>query len=344
MSLKNHTVVIQSAKQRPFGIVETEVTKPGKTEVLVKNHAIAVNPIDSAIQNLGVIAQKYPTTLGHDNAGEIVAVGSEVTKFNVGDRVLALCSGTFSSATKYAGFQEYSTAPEHAVTKIPDDWSYAQASVIPLAATTASVGLFNVNGLNLQPPKSPRAAPTGKTLLVWGGASSVGSNVIQLAHAAGYNVAATASSVNFEALKKLGANILVDYHETDAVEQLAGILNETDFVGAYVAAGDDSGIENAAKVVNLANGVKKVISAVVLSPRASPVIHVDWVDIYLNVKPETLKSIEMIFSDYFPQAFASGEYKQFPPARIVGHGIGALQEATDISFLRKIAEKTVIEL
>lgn len=149
---KNHTVFIRTPRQKPFEIIETEIPKPEENEIIIRNHAIAVNPIDSAIQNLGVIASKYPSTLGHDIAGEIVAIGSKITKLKVGDCVLALCSGTFLSHPKFSGFQMFSIGLEHSTTRITDNWCFAQASGVPLAITTASIGLFGSDNLNLEKP------------------------------------------------------------------------------------------------------------------------------------------------------------------------------------------------
>lgn len=345
MSDSNRTIIIESPKQKPFTTWNTKVPVPESNEVVIRNHAIAINPIDSAIQNLGIIAPKYPSPLGHDIAGEVYDVGSEVATLKRGDRVMALCDGTFSREVKYSGFQEYSACSVNCVTKIPDNWTFVQGSVVPLAAATASVGLFNKDSLNLNPPVGGSPKSLGKTLLVWGGASSVGSSAIQLAHAAGYTVAATASSHNFDVLRTLGADILVNYHDENAIEQLVQKLENHEFVGAYVAAGDDSGIENASKVVSLLNGVKWVSSAVVMSPNAKPAVHVEWVDIgYMNLTDEVRRCLKLVFTDYLPEALARGEYKKFPPAKVVGRGIEALQEATDINFKRRVAEKTVVEL
>lgn len=344
---KNHTVWIRIPKQKPFEILESEIPEPEDYEILIKNHAIAVNPIDSAIQNLGVIASKYPSTLGHDIAGEIIAIGSKITKFKVGDRVLALCSGTFLPSPKYSGFQKYSIGLEHSTTKIIDNWSFAQASGVSLAITTASIGLFGSDNLRLGKPtssKSSRSDLYNQTILVWGGASSVGSSVVQLANAAGYKVVATASRSNFGNLKKLGAKDLVDYHDSDAIDQLVEILKDTKFAGAYVAAGDDMGIESTALTVRRISSSSKIVSAVVASPQANPVLPVKWVDIYLDPTPESRNLIKFAFSEYLPRALESGEYMPFPPAEVVGHGIEALQKATDENFKRTSSKKTVITL
>ena len=87
-------------------------------------------------------------------------------------------------------FQIYTVLLAHMASSIPSTLSYESASVLPLGVSTAACGLFQEDQPALQPP-SALAKITGKTLLVWGGSTSVGSNAIQLAVAAGYEVFTT---------------------------------------------------------------------------------------------------------------------------------------------------------
>lgn len=70
-----------------FVVSSTEVPQPGKDEVLVKIHSAALNPVDWKIRKYGVFVDKFPTVLGTDIAGEVVAVGEGVTQVAPGDRV-----------------------------------------------------------------------------------------------------------------------------------------------------------------------------------------------------------------------------------------------------------------
>ena len=81
-------------------------------------------------------------------------------------------------------FQQYTVLLEQMAAPIPDSMPYESACVLPQAVSTASSGLFQKSHLGLQHP-SANPTPTGQTLLVWGGSTSVGSNAIQLAVAAG---------------------------------------------------------------------------------------------------------------------------------------------------------------
>jgi hypothetical protein len=97
--------------------------------------------------------------------------------------------------------------------------------------STAACGLFQKDQLALDYP-SENARPTGKTLLVWGGSTSVGSNAIQLAVAAGYQVITTASPVNFEYVKALGASYAVNYKSPTVVNELIEAFRGRTIAGA----------------------------------------------------------------------------------------------------------------
>ena len=105
------------------------------------------------------------------------------------------------------GFLHYSSAQAATTTVIPSSTSYADASVIPLAFDTAAVGLYSTDtGFLGLPHPSLKPSSAGKTIIVWGGSSSVGALTIQLAAASGVTVVATASEHNFDFCKKCGAS------------------------------------------------------------------------------------------------------------------------------------------
>ncbi|KAK9414642.1 putative Enoyl reductase (ER) domain-containing protein [Seiridium unicorne] len=229
----NTAAWLPQAKARPFQIKPAPLGSPAEGQILVKNHAIAVNPIDGKLQSRAYYPLNYPVILGEDVAGEVVSVGAGVDQFNKGDRVLGSAAAFDSKKGDAAAFQEYTILDTHLTSKIPDHISYESAVVIPLGFSTASAGLFNPDFLNLQLPTHPAQSATGKTLLVWGGASSVGCNAIQLAVAAGYEVVATASPKNFELIKKLGASQVFDYNNAAVVEDLVNAFKGKALAGVY---------------------------------------------------------------------------------------------------------------
>ncbi|THX09311.1 zinc-binding dehydrogenase [Aureobasidium pullulans] len=152
---------------------------------------------------------KLPFVFGDDCAGTIVEVGQGVTTLKPGDRVLGLAVSFDKRSNKASegAFQNYTVLRTNLTSKIPDWMSFESASVLPLGLATAACGLFLKDFLGLQLPTAPKPQkPTGETVIIWGGSTSVGCNAIQLAVAAGYEVISTASPKNHEYLKSLGAS------------------------------------------------------------------------------------------------------------------------------------------
>jgi len=172
-----------TSKSTNLEVKAAPYTSPGPNEITIRVFAVAINPVDREIQEIGsfiVPWAKYPAVLGSDVAGEVVEIGPGITRFKVGDRVTALAVGMnkkYTHASKGA-FQQYVVLLEHMTTQIPGGMGFEQAAVMPLGLCTAACGLFQEDQLALSlPVLEPKT--TGKTLLVWGASSSVGCNAIQ---------------------------------------------------------------------------------------------------------------------------------------------------------------------
>ena len=145
------------------------------------------------------------------------------------------------------------------VVPIPDRMSFEDAVVLPLGVSTAAAGLFQKDHLGLpHPTVDPK--PTGKTVLVWGGSSSVGSCAIQLSKAAGLEVFAVASAANAGYCKSLGADRVFDYQSKGVEEELAAALKGKQFVGVYDAISEDQSLITSVEVVRKVNGTGRVAS------------------------------------------------------------------------------------
>ena len=183
--MPTNTAAWLNEKHGRFQIGEAPYTSPSADQIVIRNRAVAMNPLEWIIQvegNLFYGWLDYPTVLGSDTAGEVVEVGSGVTRFKVGDRVLGHAVGT-DKDTKSAAegtFQEYTLVLERLAAPLPETLSFEEAATLPLAVSTASCALFEAAWLGLQLP-SANPTPTGQTVLVWGGSTSVGSQAIQLA-------------------------------------------------------------------------------------------------------------------------------------------------------------------
>ncbi|GAA3937142.1 zinc-binding dehydrogenase [Chitinophaga oryziterrae] len=178
---------------------ETARPKPASDEVLVKTYASGVNIVDCGIRRGGNdILRPYlklPLTLGWDAAGIIEEVGAEITGFQKGDKVYGIPN--FPGDGSYA---EYFVAKATSVAIKPQNLTFTEAAGVPLAGTTAWVGVVDYG--KIQP---------GQKILIHGAAGGVGSLAIQIAKAKGAYVIGTASSHNLAFLKELGADEAIDY-------------------------------------------------------------------------------------------------------------------------------------
>jgi NADPH:quinone reductase-like Zn-dependent oxidoreductase len=136
---------------------------------------------------------------------------------------------------------------------IPTSLSYKQAVVLPLAVTTAACGLYQTQHLALPMP-TKNAARLGKTILVWGAASSVGCIAVQLANASGFDVIATASKKNFEFVKSIGAKVVFDYNSSSVEEDIIKALKEGEFAGVFEATAKPESLKISLQAASRAGG------------------------------------------------------------------------------------------
>ncbi|KAK3332645.1 zinc-binding dehydrogenase [Cercophora scortea] len=355
-------------------------TPPGPNELVVKNGAVAINPFDWIKQVVGgrmFTYMKYPFILGSDVAGEVVEVGSggEAAKvFRVGDRVAghAFAMDHRSAKTSEGAFQQYTVLRYNLTARIPDELSYASACVLPLGFSTAATGLFMKKNLGLSLPSTPGPTPSkNQTFIVWGGSTSVGSNAIQLARAAGYEVIATASEKNFAYLKRLGAAQVYDYHSATAVADIIAALKGKICAGA-IAVGSGS-LEACVDIVGASEpppGQRKFVcqTSFFLPPSQMPgsLLGFTWLGLRLLrwnaamfVKAKR-NGVEFkfvwggdlvedevgaaVYNRFLPAALAKGEFVAAPDPVVVGHGLEHLQAAFNLNRKGMSAGKAVVTL
>ena len=185
--------------------VDTPV--PAADEVLVRVRATSVNPYDwHHMRGEPRVARLMPGTLGlrapklrilgGDMAGQVEAVGEDVTEFRPGDDVFALL--------EQGGFAEYVSVPERLLARKPANLSYEQAAAVPMAATTALLGLRDV----------ARIEP-GQKVLVNGASGGVGTFAVQIARALGARADAVCSLPNADLARSIGADDVIDYTSQD---------------------------------------------------------------------------------------------------------------------------------
>jgi NADPH:quinone reductase-like Zn-dependent oxidoreductase len=184
---------------------------PDTDEVLVRVRAASVNAADRhlvrgkpflvRLMGYGVRAPRRPQ-FGADVAGEVEAVGSDVSSFQPGDFVFGDLSGS-----EFGSFAEFVCADEAMLAPIPDDIGFETAAAAPMTAVTA-----------LQELRDHGQIQTGDRVLIIGAAGGVGSFAVQIAKAYGSTVTGVCRTEKVEAVRSSGADDVLDYTEVNYVE------------------------------------------------------------------------------------------------------------------------------
>ena len=182
-----------------------EIEKPaaGDKEVLIRVHAASVNPYDWHFMRGTPYFLRIPaglrkpkiTRLGVDVAGQVEAVGRNVTQFKPGDGVFGMCKGAFA---------QYARASESALVIKPANVTFEQAASVPIAALTALQGLRDKG--QIQP---------GQKVLINGAAGGVGTFAVQNAKTFRAEVTGECSTRNMDMVRSIGADRVIDYTQED---------------------------------------------------------------------------------------------------------------------------------
>ena len=182
-------------------------------DVLVKIRSASVNPIDTKTMagDLRLLLRyRMPLILGSDFAGDVIAVGRQVTAFQVGDAVYGR-----PQKDRIGTFADYLAVDTGDIALMPTNLSYEQAAALPLVGLTSYQALHDLMALR-----------PGKKVLIQAGSGGVGTVAIQLAKQLGAYVATTTSAANTAFVQSLGADEVIDYHRTD----FATVLKDYDAV------------------------------------------------------------------------------------------------------------------
>ena len=402
---RTNTAAFLRAPRTPFEVRPAALPEPAPDEVVVRVRAVAVNPLDWVVQGTGQLTYRWlahPAVLGTDVAGEVVAIGSHVTRLAVGDRVAGLATGTDKGrdSTREGAFQHYTALLERLTTVIPDGLSFERAAVLPLGVSTAACALFQERHLGLRLPPTSRggaaqadrdpsptrggaapaerdpspteggAAPAEReVVVVWGGSSSVGMNAVQLATAAGYDVLSTASAVNAETVRELGATHVYDYRDPEVVDKLVAVIAGRTVAGA-VAIGAGS-TEACIRLLARTGGTRLAIASTPVSlaevaagRRLIPTALPTFARLGLATARSALAARqagvtarfiwgsslrdddlgERLWGEVLPRGLADGSLRPMPEALVTGEGLAAIQGAVDRQRAGVSAQKLVVRL
>ncbi|KAI0398023.1 hypothetical protein F5Y17DRAFT_258999 [Xylariaceae sp. FL0594] len=241
--------------------VEAEVPKVGENEVLVKLRAASLNYRDLIIpRGMYPFPTDFPVVPGSDGAGDVVAVGSKVTKWKKGDRVVTLFNqghqyGAVDLQSANSGLggvidgtlRQYGVFNETGLVRAPKNLSYAEAATLTCAGLTSWNALYGLKSLK-----------PGETVLVQG-TGGVSIFALQFAKAAGATVIATTSSKEKEeTLKKLGADYVLNYKEDTNWGETAKKLSGGEGVDHIIEVGGADTLRNSLKAIKF-EGIISII-------------------------------------------------------------------------------------
>jgi NADPH:quinone reductase-like Zn-dependent oxidoreductase len=193
-------------------------------DVLIEIYSSSVNAVDWKIRSgymKDILKYDFPLILGLDIAGVVSEVGEGVTRFKIGDEVLAK-----SNLSDNGGYAEFIVIDEKLLVPKPSNISFDEAAALPLAGITAWQALTEFAKLK-----------AGERILIQGGAGSVGTLAIQFAKALGATVISTASAKNAELLERLDVDQVIAYDNEDFVKALKEPVDVVfDMVGGEVLA------------------------------------------------------------------------------------------------------------
>lgn len=304
---------------------------PGPGDLLVEVKSIALNPVDYYQRDMGFPPiDHFPTVLGSDIAGTVVSAGSSVPSDapKPGTRVAAFATSFYSKGLpNYGSFQTHVLVPSANVVPLPSNISFNEAALLPMAVATAWAGWYTV-GLSRD---TAYTAKDKKGLLVWGGASSIGSGAIQVAKSFGFNIYVTASEKHHEYLKGLGASKVFDYKSEDVVQN---IVKAAKADGVTVQVGFDAigQVESCAEILKelKGDGTAKLATA---KPPPEDTPKVDGVEVKFVYPPvdekERTEHFHFVFGVWLKEKLEKGEYVPSPKVQIVGRGLESIDKGLD---------------
>lgn len=218
-------------------LVDTELPKLRPDYLLVKVHAVALNPTDwkhiKGIPTAGA-------TVGCDFAGTVVSIGDKVTKsFKPGDRVAGFTHGVNAVQPEDGAFGEYCVSKGDVTIRIPDSMSFTEAATLGVGLVTIGQGLYQT----LQLPTPTKPANEKTSVLIYGGSTATGLFALQFANLSKLDVVTTCSARNFDLVKSYGAGEAFDYTDPQCAQKIKEYTNDSlTYVFDCISEGSSPGI------------------------------------------------------------------------------------------------------
>ena len=194
-------------------MADIDIPSFGATDLLVRVHAASVNPVDIKTREgklKTLLKYRFPLVLGNDLSGVVFDIGSRVTRFKKGDAVYARLD-----KSRIGTFAEFAAVRDGAAALKPANVTFEEAASLPLVALTAWQALVEIGRLG-----------ANQRVLIHAGSGGVGSVAIQLARHIGATVFTTVGKRNVELVKRLGANVAIDYRS----ERFEDVAKDCDVV------------------------------------------------------------------------------------------------------------------
>lgn len=337
--MPSHNAAILTTAGKSLQVSERQTPSPSPHEVLISVKAVALNPVDRFQRDTGSMINSFPTVLGSDIAGTILSSGSAVKNSDLvpGTRVTAFASTFFEGGNaNYGAFQEQVVVPFSAVCPLPASMEFNEAAMLPMAVQTAWSGYWTI-GI----PFNMKLEPEEKVgILIWGGASSVGSAAVQIAKSMGYKVYATASEKHHAYLRTLGASECFEYKDKDVVRKIVESVKKDGFLMDRCYCAANGALEQCAGVLRETKG--KDLAKIANAPRLPE----NWkndeeVEAKFVSPPENIEGrnghFEIVFNKWLKKKLASGEFVASPKMQLMAGGLDAVNAGLDeipIPFIR----------
>ena len=346
MSHQHLAAILPSKAAGVLQVQERTTPTPGPKDLLIHVKSIALNPIDHYQRDMGFPPlAHYPTVLGSDVAGTVVSAGSAVPSDapKPGSRVAAFAPCFFTQGLPdYGAFQTHVLVPAANVVPLPSSISFNEAALLPMAVGTAWSGWYSI-GL---PRDTAYTAKDKKGMLVWGGASSIGSAAVQVAKSMGFNVYVTASEKHHEYLKGLGATEVFDYKSEGVVENLVKAVKAD---GITIQAGFDAigEVKPCLDILTQAKGegLAKLATA---RPPSEDTPKMEGVEVKFVKAPdgemEREEHLHFIFGVWLKQKLEKGEFVPSPKVQVVEGGLELIDKGLDTLKQGVSGVKLVLEI